>query len=70
MKIDPAIQVCASCRRPAADVPLIPLAYQSASYWICPQCLPVLIHAPQKLVGKLPNAERLGSVPKDGYAHH
>ncbi len=27
------------------------------NYWICPQHIPILIHDPSKLAGKLPGAE-------------
>jgi hypothetical protein len=38
---------------------LIPLEYRGAQTWICPQHLPVLIHHPDQLVGKLAGAENL-----------
>jgi len=43
----------------AIDFPLIALEFQGQTFWICPQHLPVLIHDPVRLVGKLPGAERL-----------
>jgi hypothetical protein len=30
-------------------VPLLRLNYSNREYWICPQCLPILIHQPEKL---------------------
>lgn len=48
---------CLACGRGADAVPLIALTYRGASHWICPQHLPVLIHDPTRLVGRLPGAE-------------
>jgi hypothetical protein len=45
---------CLSCGRSDNDVPLVTLSYTGASLWICPQCLPALIHHPAKLTGKIP----------------
>ncbi|MDH4045051.1 MAG: hypothetical protein OEY20_03415 [Gemmatimonadota bacterium] len=56
---------CLACGRGTDVVPLITLAYRGESHWICPQHLPVLIHDPTRLVGRLPGAE--GLEPAD---HH
>jgi hypothetical protein len=50
---------CLACGRGNDAVPLIALSYRGASHWICPQHLPVLIHDPARLVGRLPGAEDL-----------
>jgi hypothetical protein len=50
---------CLHCQRDASLTPLIQLAYRGGTLWICPQHLPVLIHEPQTLIGKLPGAENL-----------
>jgi hypothetical protein len=50
---------CLACGRRADAVPLIALSFRGASHWICPQHLPVLIHDPGRLVGRLPGAEEL-----------
>ncbi|HEY9086736.1 MAG TPA: hypothetical protein VIO36_01105 [Anaerolineaceae bacterium] len=55
---------CIVCARSDNEVPLIALNYQGKQYWVCPQDLPVLIHKPHMLVGKLPGAENLS-----GHAH-
>ena len=47
------------CQRDNTQVPLIALNYKNIEAWICSEHLPVLIHDPQELVGKLPGAERL-----------
>ena len=50
---------CLNCQRPETMVPLVSLRYQGNSAWICSQCLPILIHDPQQLVGRLANAESI-----------
>jgi hypothetical protein len=52
-------QACVYCQRDSHEVPLVALRYQDSDAWICPQHLPILIHKPQLLVGKLPGAENL-----------
>ena len=50
---------CLACERTDEQVPLLALAYQGKTFHICPEHLPLLIHSPQKLAGKLPGAEKL-----------
>jgi len=50
-------QHCLLCEKTQEQVPLIELTYQNTTFYICPQHLPVLIHNPQMLIGKLPGAE-------------
>ncbi|MDH3495527.1 MAG: hypothetical protein OER21_02075 [Gemmatimonadota bacterium] len=50
---------CIACGRGPDDIPLIPLDYQGARLWICPQHLPVLIHDPTQLTGRLAGAEHM-----------
>jgi hypothetical protein len=38
---------------------LVQLEFKGKDFWICPQHIPVLIHDPQKLEGKLPDAENM-----------
>jgi hypothetical protein len=56
---------CLACDRTAKQIPLITLDYRGGTFRICPQHLPILIHDPQSLTGKLPGAE--GMEPAD---HH
>lgn len=56
---------CVFCGRDSETVPLIPLSYKDMGLKICPQHLPILIHDPAQLIGKLPGAENLS--PAD---HH
>ena len=50
---------CLSCECTSDQVPLLALTYQGSTYHICPEHLPLLIHSPHKLVGKLPEADKL-----------
>jgi len=50
---------CLACQRGTGETPLIPLEYRESKVWICPQHLPLLIHDPARLIGKLPGAENL-----------
>lgn len=50
---------CLACDRGAEQTPLIALEYRGAQLFICPQHLPVLIHDPSQLIGRLPGAEDL-----------
>lgn len=56
---------CVACNRTAKEVPLLTLDFRGGRFNICPQHLPVLIHDPRMLTGKLPGAE--GMEPAD---HH
>ena len=58
---------CLNCDRTEAIVPLVSLRYDGDQAWICSQCLPVLIHKPGQLAGKLSNAERLTPAPPDDH---
>ena len=48
---------CLNCGRDSNEIPLLALEYRGETYHLCPQCLPVMIHSPRKLAGKLPGAE-------------
>ena len=56
---------CLYCQRSSDKVPLIMLRYREETVWICPQHLPILIHEPAKLAGKLPGAENLAAEDHD-----
>ncbi len=58
--------VCLACGRDKQEIPLLALEYRESQLWICPQHLPVLIHDPQQLVGRLPGAERLSPAEQHG----
>ena len=50
---------CVHCERTSEEVPLMEIKFKDTQSWICPQHLPILIHKPHLLVGKLPGAEHL-----------
>jgi hypothetical protein len=51
---------CLYCRRSSEQVPLLELAYQGKTIWICPQDLPILIHRPAEMEDWLPGASSFG----------
>ncbi len=57
------IYYCLNCRRPETEIPLVALRHAGEQAWICSQCLPTLIHQPQRLVGKLTGAENISPAP-------
>jgi len=44
---------CLNCNRSEREIPLVSLRFNGRQRWICSLCLPVLIHKPQQLAGKL-----------------
>ena len=54
-----AAKRCVACDRDDAVVPLVRLDYRGEPLWICPEHLPILIHDPARLAGRLAGAERL-----------
>ncbi len=40
---------CLNCERSSDQVPLLRLKYAGKENWICPQCLPTLIHKPERI---------------------
>jgi predicted SprT family Zn-dependent metalloprotease len=54
---------CLNCERTESQIPLVNLRYQGQMAFICSQCLPLLIHQPQALVGKLRGAEEMAGSP-------
>jgi len=44
---------CFNCGRPEVDVPLVTLQFDERQIYICPQCLPALIHHPENVAEKL-----------------
>ena len=46
---------CIRCEKTDLEIPLLQMWYQGREIFICPQCLPVLIHKPSQLADKLPD---------------
>jgi len=58
-------QICIHCGKDNSQVPLIDFSYKGGKFQICTEHLPVLIHNPHNLAGKLPDAENLTPVETD-----
>jgi len=50
-------KTCIVCKKTEDEIPLIIMTYKGKELRICPQHVPVLIHNPHELVGKLDGAE-------------
>jgi hypothetical protein len=50
---------CVACSRTSDEVPIVRIEYRGAMIGICPQHLPVLIHDPSALSGRLAGAEEM-----------
>ena len=59
------LHTCLNCQRPESQVPLVSLRYQGSGAWICSQCLPILIHNPQRLAGQMVGAEHMQPADHD-----
>jgi recombinational DNA repair protein (RecF pathway) len=57
--VEPNFSSCVLCGRGEGEVPLIAFRFRGEGRVICSQHLPVLIHDPAQLVGRLQGAERL-----------
>lgn len=56
---------CVHCDRGEDQAPLLRLRFRGSEHWICSSCLPVLLHRPDRLVGRLPGAEHLRPAVRD-----
>ena len=65
MKEEKTFYHCLNCDRSEAEIPLVSLRYDGSQNWVCTQCLPTLIHQPQRLAGKLVGAEKFDPAPPD-----
>ena len=50
---------CISCNISENEIPLVNLNYSGKPAYICSRCLPLLIHHPEELIGKLKGAENI-----------
>jgi hypothetical protein len=50
---------CVACGRSSDEIPIVHIEYQGADIGICPQHLPMLIHDPTRLAGRLAGAETM-----------
>ena len=66
---NPQSALCLSCGRSEADFPVIVLRVAGREVYICPQCLPALIHHPDRLTDKLMAAGWPGGQPPPAGTH-
>lgn len=50
---------CLSCNRSENESPLVTLTYSRKQMFICTICLPILIHHPETLIGKIEETENI-----------
>jgi hypothetical protein len=55
----PTDKRCIACQRGPDETPLLTLEFRDGFFHICAQHLPVLIHDPAQLIGRLAGAESL-----------
>lgn len=65
-----SMHTCISCERTEKQTPLINLIFNQQSIHICPQCLPILIHHPERLASKFPGMESKNPSPDEHGNHH
>ena len=53
---------CLNCGASEMDRPLLTLRFQEKNVYICPECMPILIHKPQQLEEKLPGLKPWGGL--------
>ncbi len=58
--------VCIHCGSSEVLVPILRLRYQGEEVALCSSCLPILLHRPEKLAGRLKGAE---SIPHASHDH-
>jgi hypothetical protein len=59
MSQENSLKNCLSCNRSEDEIPLVTLTYSSRPAYICSHCLPLLIHHPEQLIGRLKGAEKI-----------
>jgi len=59
MNQENSLKNCLSCNRSENEIPLVTLTYSSKPAYICSHCLPLLIHHPEELIGRLKGAENI-----------
>ncbi len=56
---------CVACGRTSGDIPIVKIEYLGEAIGICPQHLPILIHDPTRLAGRLRGAESMEAADHD-----
>ena len=52
---------CILCGKADTEIPLVKLTYNSSDFFLCAEHMPMLIHQPSSLIGKLPGAEKMNA---------
>jgi hypothetical protein len=55
--------ICVNCGRSEAEIPVLQFHFKGQARGICSNCLPVLLHKPERLVGRLPGMENIAPAP-------
>ena len=50
-------KTCLVCKRSDKEIPLFHLTYKGKKFQICSQHIPIIIHNPKQLIGRLEGAE-------------
>ena len=53
------MHTCLNCNNSESNIPLVNLTFAGKQLFICSRCLPVLIHNPEELIGKIPEVEKI-----------
>ncbi len=59
------LNYCLNCNASENEMPLVNLVYSGKPAYICSRCLPILIHKPEMLVGKIEGAEKISAAKHD-----
>ncbi len=65
MGSDRTEEKCLNCQRSQSAIPLISIKFSGMDAWICSQCLPILIHHPDRLAIQLKGDMNLQTLPED-----
>ena len=57
---------CLNCGSSELERPLVTLRFKGQELYVCPQCLPTLIHKPYQLTDKLPGLKLPENSLEDG----
>jgi len=50
---------CINCDQSEEEIPLINIQYKGEKIFVCSGCMPILLHSPAKMVGKLKDADKI-----------
>ena len=54
------VSTCLNCGTSEQQRPLLTLKFQGKEHYLCPQCMPIMIHKPHQLADKLPGFQPPG----------